>query len=919
MTPAARMKPSLPVGPTSSLSSSGRVPLQSRNPNKINGTGGGGGLGGSNSSLGVGNGTFQGQGSFSSRGGGNSSTEEYTSKDMGTLNRLSTLESSHNENNKRLTSSTSCAGQTHMQNNQSGARSNNNSLQNSNIHNLPTRRNSANDIRDGSDPGVPTAAQLSAAARPKIAQRSNSVPILNDASSNKRSGGRDGGDDVIIEEKRRNLNGEGYTVHRYLRGRMLGKGGFAKVYLCTALDTNKAYAIKIVPKANLVKARARQKLQAEIKIHRTLKHTNVCEYKHFFEDRQNCYILLELCHNQSMNEMIKRRKRITEPETAYLMHQLLHAVKYMHAQLVIHRDLKLGNLFLDKNTNIKVGDLGLATRLESADEKRKTICGTPNYIAPEVIQGDRATRGHSFEVDVWSMGVIMFTCLCGKPPYEAKDVKATYQRILANEYSFPRDVAISEDARKLICSMLQSKPADRPSLDEIGMHPFFMARPLLESMPSNATHSAPQWGSDASSSRQVPNTNGSKKLGIPKGGISYRRPFGSRDVNVDSRNANNGTSRPISKQNAQQGSAPSMASAAAPAPTSGNPITEVQGVVRNAWSTVVNAATSTTPSSSSAGGFHVFDETSTDDRKAAQKQTDDLVTRTSNLVLRNTTSIASPPASSGNNHGSAPVLDREPVSTPLVQGNVENDVAILNNMIDRITTVLDIVSGRSYSHVQSDARSLVSCNRGGPAKWVSRYVDYTSKYGLGYLLNDGSSGVYFNDSTKTILEATGENFQYIERKKSSADPSPRRGEPVVVSHRLSAYPNELQKKVTLLKHFRNYLVEQQQKADGNQDFPKSPANVGNSTTEMTYLKKWVRTKHAIFFRLSDQTVQIVFYDHTEVLLTPDERYVTFVDRTKARNTYFLTDELVGCNSEISKRLKYTKEILQQLVDGTTRR
>eukprot|EP00546_Thalassionema_frauenfeldii_P000205 CAMPEP_0178938968 /NCGR_PEP_ID=MMETSP0786-20121207/26623_1 /TAXON_ID=186022 /ORGANISM="Thalassionema frauenfeldii, Strain CCMP 1798" /LENGTH=186 /DNA_ID=CAMNT_0020617741 /DNA_START=93 /DNA_END=651 /DNA_ORIENTATION=+ len=91
----------------------------------------------------------------------------------------------------------------------------------------------------------------------------------------------DSDQDVMIEEKRKRLNGDG-------------------------LDTNKQYAVKVVPKANLVKTRARQKLQAEIKIHRTLKHDNVCEYKHFFEDRTNCYILLELCHNQSMNELIKR-------------------------------------------------------------------------------------------------------------------------------------------------------------------------------------------------------------------------------------------------------------------------------------------------------------------------------------------------------------------------------------------------------------------------------------------------------------------------------------------------------------------------------------------------------------------------------------------------------------------------------------
>lgn len=184
-----------------------------------------------------------------------------------------------------------------------------------------------------------------------------------------------------------------------------------------------------------------------------------------------------------------------------------------------------------------------------------------------------------------------------------------------------------------------------------------------------------------------------------------------------------------------------------------------------------------------------------------------------------------------------------------------------------------------------------------------------------------SSGVYFNDSTKTILEANGEEFQYIERKKNSEE-SPRRSEPVIASHTLGNYPDQLQKKVTLLKHFRSYLVEQHQKSD-EYDLPILSATNHNTEIDvghnMVFLKKWVRTKHAIFFRLSDQTVQIVFYDHTEVLLTPDERYITYVDKSKKRNTYFMTDELVGCNDDITKRLKYTKEILQQLVGGVPKR
>lgn len=165
-----------------------------------------------------------------------------------------------------------------------------------------------------------------------------------------------------------------------------------------------------------------------------------------------------------------------------------------------------------------------------------------------------------------------------------------------------------------------------------------------------------------------------------------------------------------------------------------------------------------------------------------------------------------------------------------------------------------------------------------------------------------------------MLEPDGESFQYIERKKSESD-SVRRGDPVTVAHTLSQYPDELQKKVTLLKHFRNYLIEQQKKADEEEYFASFSGQKSRSGQPLVYLKKWVRTKHAIFFRLSDHTVQIVFYDHTEVLLTPDERHITYVDKQRNRNTYYLTDELVGHNTEIAKRLKYTKEILQQLVTG----
>ena len=258
--------------------------------------------------------------------------------------------------------------------------------------------------------------------------------------------------DTVIVETLRKPTGE-VIIKKYNKGRFLGKGGFARVYEFTDLDTKAVIAGKIIEKCSLTKSRARQKLMSEIKIHKSLNHPNIVKFEHFFEDSENVYILLELCTNQTLTELMRRRKRLTELEVQCYIVQVVSALKYLHSHRVIHRDIKLGNLFLTDKMEIKMGDLGLATKLEYDGERKRTICGTPNYIAPEILDGK---AGHSYEVDVWSLGVLTYTLLVGKPPFETTDIKTTYRRIRTNSYNFPDQVVLSDEAKSFVKFILIS-------------------------------------------------------------------------------------------------------------------------------------------------------------------------------------------------------------------------------------------------------------------------------------------------------------------------------------------------------------------------------------------------------------------------------------------------------------------------------
>ncbi|KAK3068825.1 Cell cycle serine/threonine-protein kinase cdc5/MSD2 [Teratosphaeriaceae sp. CCFEE 6253] len=285
----------------------------------------------------------------------------------------------------------------------------------------------------------------------------------------------------------------------YATGSALGKGGFAICHRAERYDGSKPtghmVALKIV-RTKMEPAKLAQKFVSELQIHSKLSHPNIVAFYRAFSFQTSTYVVLELCPNGSLADMLKKRRHLTLPEIRRFVIQICGAVKYLHHRHIVHRDLKTGNLFLDEGMNVKVGDFGLAALLVTEKEmevkRRTTMCGTPNYLAPEILEKG---KGHDEKVDLWAIGVIAFTLAVGKAPFHAATKEEIYKKLRSGTYTWPELSATnnqSADLRNLVASLLVPEE-QRPPPDQIVSQNFFKIAFVPASIPSTARERAPTW------------------------------------------------------------------------------------------------------------------------------------------------------------------------------------------------------------------------------------------------------------------------------------------------------------------------------------------------------------------------------------------------------------------------------------------
>ncbi|KAL7600547.1 CBL-interacting serine/threonine-protein kinase 14 [Lactuca sativa] len=256
---------------------------------------------------------------------------------------------------------------------------------------------------------------------------------------------------------------------KYEVGRLLGYGAFAKVYHARDVQTEKSVAIKAINKQRILKGGLAANVKREISIMRRLRHPNIVRLLEVLANKKKIYFVLEFAKGGELFAKVAK-SRFSEHLSRRYFQQLISAVGYCHSRGVFHRDLKPENLLLDENWNLKVTDFGLSALTEQIrpDGLLHTLCGTPAYVAPEIL----LKKGYDgAKVDIWSCGIILFVLNAGYLPFNDPNLMVMYRKIYNGEFRVPRWT--SPDLKRLISRLLDTNPQTRITVDEIINDPWF--------------------------------------------------------------------------------------------------------------------------------------------------------------------------------------------------------------------------------------------------------------------------------------------------------------------------------------------------------------------------------------------------------------------------------------------------------------
>ena len=254
--------------------------------------------------------------------------------------------------------------------------------------------------------------------------------------------------------------------------KVIGRGSFGKVCLVEYLPTHETYAMKSLKKDVLIEQEQIENTLLEKEILQTIDYPLLCGLVFCFQTDERIYFILPFLSGGELFQHLRKFRTFDEEKVRFYGAQIALALEYLHSKGIVYRDLKPENILMDDQGYLKLADFGMAKKLKG-DEKAMSFCGTPEYLAPEII----TMEGHDKMADWWSFGILLFEMLCGLPPFYVENLDKMYELIKNSSVKFPRRITLSEEAKDVIRKLLEKNPKKRlgsqSGIEEIKSHPFF--------------------------------------------------------------------------------------------------------------------------------------------------------------------------------------------------------------------------------------------------------------------------------------------------------------------------------------------------------------------------------------------------------------------------------------------------------------
>ncbi len=254
--------------------------------------------------------------------------------------------------------------------------------------------------------------------------------------------------------------------------KVIGRGSFGKVCLVEYIPTHEIFAMKSLKKDILIENDQIESTILEKEILQNIDHPFLCGLIFCFQTEDRIFFVMPFLCGGELFQHLKKFKRFSEDMARFYGAQISIALQYLHDKHIIYRDLKPENILLDEKGYLRLADFGMAKKIEN-NEKALSFCGTPEYLAPEIINEE----GYDYNVDWWSLGIILYEMLCGVPPFYAENLDKMYKIILETEVNFPHNIYLSDEAKDIINQLLKKNVKNRlgyvSGIVEIKNHPFF--------------------------------------------------------------------------------------------------------------------------------------------------------------------------------------------------------------------------------------------------------------------------------------------------------------------------------------------------------------------------------------------------------------------------------------------------------------